>query len=61
MNILSEKENIKIHNDYSLLLSTSVNSAEFNVDISNNKKKKANPNTIHVAKILINFNNSQIK
>lgn len=59
MNILSEKENIKIHNDYSLLLSTSVNSAEFNVDISN--KKKANPNTIHVAKILINFNNSQIK
>lgn len=60
MNILSEKENIKIHNDYSLLLSTSVTSAEFNVDISNNKKK-ANPNTIHVAKILINFNNSQIK
>lgn len=60
MNILSEKENIKIHNDYSLLLSTSVNSAEFNVDISN-KKKEANPNTIHVAKILINFNNSQIK
>lgn len=60
MNILSEKENIKIHNDYSLLLSTSVTSAEFNVDISNNNKK-SNPNTIHVAKILINFNNSQIK
>lgn len=55
MNILFEKENIKIYNDYLFLLSIFVNSVEFNVDIFN--KKKVNLNIIYVVKILINFNN----
>lgn len=40
MNILFEKENIKIYNDYLFLLSIFVNSVEFNVDIFNKKKSK---------------------